>query len=327
MILAFRLLNWVLHFKSDNLTMVTLAGGATGVFSVYSLGLLVFIRVGTESIGIALLAGCLGASGAWLGGIVQIYEARDSGRASLPLERDALSLAGRMKRVAVFILLTTTVYYSVWIVIDVRENARKSECKNQLKTFALLLENHVDVYGSYPTVAMRNEEGEPVLSWRVLVEDHNFYDVDFKKHLDLSRSWNNPENAKFLNHYGSFFQCPTRKESQNREPIGRITDYVAVTGPGTMWPKEGLRGPEDILPGHQPILIVEWPESDIHWAEPRDVTMEEFLDWFRKPVKERKRTHRDCILYVDTASEVGEIPLDADPEEVRRMLLIDPDGA
>ena len=327
LLLAFRILNWVLHFKSDNLTMATLAGGATGVFSVYSLGLLVFIRVGTESIGIALLAGCLGASGAWFGGIVQIYEARDLGRASPALKRDALSLADRLKRVAVFVLLITTVSYSVWMVIEARENARKCECKNQLKMSAILLNNHVDTYGTLPLAALKNEEGELVLSWRVVVEDHNFYDVDFEKHMDFLLPWNDPDNAAFLNNYGAMFQCSTRKTPADWETIERITDFIAVTGPGTMWPEEGGREWPDANAEHQPILIVEWPESDIHWAEPRDVTMEEFLDWFRKPVKERNRTHRDCILYVDTASEVGEIPLDADPEEVRRMLLIDPDGA
>jgi len=54
--------------------------------------------------------------------------------------------------------------------------------------------------------------------------------------------------------------------------------------------------------------------------------VDEFLDWFRKPIRCRHTTHPDCILYVDTAAEVHELPLDSDPEEVRRLLMVDPDG-
>jgi hypothetical protein len=71
-----------------------------------------------------------------------------------------------------------------------------------------------------------------------------------------------------------------------------------------------------------PILVVEWPKSDIHWAEPRDVTVEEFLDWFRSKPSRWDSNHTGCILYVDAAGEVGEIPNDADPETVREMLMV-----
>ena len=67
--------------------------------------------------------------------------------------------------------------------------------------------------------------------------------------------------------------------------------------------------------------MVEWPKSDIHWAEPRDVTVEEFLDWFRSKPGRWDSSHPGCILYVDAAGEVGEIPNDTDPETVRKLLI------
>jgi hypothetical protein len=70
--------------------------------------------------------------------------------------------------------------------------------------------------------------------------------------------------------------------------------------------------------------VVEWPQSDIHWAEPRDVTVDEFLEWFRPKGGPSGSNHPGSILYVDAGGEVHELPNDSDPDAVRRLLVPEP---
>ena len=103
-----------------------------------------------------------------------------------------------------------------------------------------------------------------------------------------------------------------------------------MVGPDTLWPG---KTPGDLKKHPKAILVVEWPKSDIHWAEPRDITVEEFLDWFRtksrpsrvlglvsaRAVRPR-RFHPGGLLYVDAEGNVGQLPSDTDPETVRKLL-------
>ena len=167
-----------------------------------------------------------------------------------------------------------------------------------------------------------------MLSWRVAAAKYYFYNLDFSKLMDEGQPWNSPKNTKFLAdlHAGSFIHCP----SSGKKPENPLTDYVVVVGPDTLWPG---KEPGDLKKHPKGILVVEWPRSDIHWAEPRDITVEEFLDLFRnKPPRrsfldwlfarpaEGYSLHPNCLLYVDAEGNVGELRMDTDPETVRKLL-------
>jgi hypothetical protein len=56
------------------------------------------------------------------------------------------------------------------------------------------------------------------------------------------------------------------------------TDFVAVTGPRTVWPGTERVKSEDVSDGtDRTILVVEIADSDVNWMEPRDVSIEELL--------------------------------------------------
>jgi len=206
-----------------------------------------------------------------------------------------------------------------------RQDAQKKTCENRLKMIGLALANYEASNGSLPPAYFTDAGGKPILSWRVRAAEYVWYDIDFSSQMDFSKPWNSPTNAAFLSPWlGDGFRCRASKAKQG------TTHYVAVVGPGTLWPgSEPAKWPhpkgERSAESHDPILLVEWPESDIYWAEPRDVTVDEFVEWFRNP--RRKTNHRGCILFIDTALEVRELPLDADPETVRELLMVNPSPA
>jgi hypothetical protein len=194
-----------------------------------------------------------------------------------------------------------------------REDAGKLSCINNLKQIAQALHTYRQAYKTLPPAYFSDATGRPTMSWRVGAARFIFYASDFFESLDFSKPWNDPKNADFLDHIASAFHCP----GSEKGPDDPMTDYVAVVGPGTLWPGRtpGKIGRESVL------LVVEWPRGNIHWAEPRDITVEEFLDYFRSKPGRWSGNHRGCLLYVDLSGHVGEIPNNADPESVRKLLM------
>lgn len=70
--------------------------------------------------------------------------------------------------------------------------------------------------------------------------------------------------------------------------------------------------------------MVEWPESDVQWTEPRDLSVEEFLQWFEAQRGKPTIHPGDSILYLGDDFEVHELPLETSLDEVRRRLTVDP---
>ena len=89
---------------------------------------------------------------------------------------------------------------------------------------------------------------------------------------DFTEPWNGPNNRKLGKTRLTVFECPSVRHR------GVITDYVAVTGPHTAWPGDKATAVEDFSDGtSKTILLVELANSDIHWMEPRDLTLDEVL--------------------------------------------------
>jgi hypothetical protein len=50
-----------------------------------------------------------------------------------------------------------------------REASRRSQCMNNLKQILIALQNYHDVYGEFPPACIRDKDGKPMHSWRVLL--------------------------------------------------------------------------------------------------------------------------------------------------------------
>jgi hypothetical protein len=214
-----------------------------------------------------------------------------------------------------------------WGLQVARESSRRDLCGIYLKQIWLSLSMYENAHRRLPPPSLVDTIGTPLLSWRVLAIEYIWYNYKFRSLMDFSQPWDSPRNAGFLKDFDPFvFRCPSAPRDNPA-----ATDYVAVIGPGTAWSDGRVGKPkrlkemrtEEFKP---PILVVEWPGSGIHWAEPRDVGVEEFLERFRSEDK-RPYNHRHRILYVDAAGEVGELPDDTPPETVRKLLIVAEDKA
>jgi hypothetical protein len=178
-------------------------------------------------------------------------------------------------------------YFTIFVLIGVtiialllpcvsraREAARQAGCRLNFKEIGLALHNYHDDHGCFPPAYVADKNGRPMHSWRTLIlpylEENTIY-----RAYDFNEPWDGPNNQKLANTHIAAFRCPSSEHWQTPTPR---SDYGVVTGPGTVWPGEKGMRIKDITDGiSNTILLVEITDSDIHWMEPRDVTLEEAL--------------------------------------------------
>lgn len=160
-----------------------------------------------------------------------------------------------------------------------REGARRSACSGNLHQLALALVNYHDTYHSFPPAHYTDASGKPSHSWRALVlpfmEQHSIY-----SRYSFDEPWNGPNNSMLHKERISLYHCPSAHGSQFH------TNYVAVTG-SRVWPKCGTFSLKNGPPASQTIMIVEISNSDIHWMEPRDLSLDELDKWLDPSSKPR----------------------------------------
>ena len=155
-----------------------------------------------------------------------------------------------------------------------REAARRSQCDGHLKQVGLAMQNYHDVYKCFPPAIMTEKDGTPKTSWRVavlpFVEAGPLYDK-----YNKNEPWDSPANRALTSEGRHFYRCPSDPTPSNAPQ----TNYVRIIGPNTIGgkPNEAVRL-SDVTDGvSNTIMAVEVSGTDIPWAEPRDLTVDEFL--------------------------------------------------
>lgn len=127
--------------------------------------------------------------------------------------------------------------------------------------------NYNDTYGTYPPAVIYDSQGQPAHSWRVLIlpflEQRDLFD-DYS----FDEPWNGPNNSKLAE------RMPVMMAFAGLELKGRTcTNFVAITGEETVWPKEPISWNSLNDPGST-IQFAEYDGPPIHWMSPVDLNLE-----------------------------------------------------
>lgn len=184
----------------------------------------------------------------------------------------AIVLIRPLRRPSLFIGYGTTVVLVMLLVPAVqkaREASRRSSCNCNLKQLGLALQTYADVYKCFPPAYVTDAKGNRMHSWRVLILPFMEQKALYAQY-DFNEPWNGPHNRLLAAEIPPVYCCPS---DDLRGPME--VSYLAVTGPGTIWPGNRCAGFGDVKDGtSNTLIIVESVGSGIHWMEPRDLPFE-----------------------------------------------------
>jgi hypothetical protein len=223
-----------------------------------------------------------------------------------------------------------------FLIREARQDARLTQCRNNLRVIALAFHNYHDVHKEFPPAIIYASDGTPMHSWRVLIApflmQNAFYDC-----YDFADVWNGPTNQWLTDEvpddfglpgkYGTMvfdaaylcYRCPGARRSQNR----MFTNYVMLIDNRPGQPngpphRPGSASPAQ--PGDLHVIVLEIADSDIHWMEPRDVLLNELSFRINDPTARSPSSFHGgvCALRVDGSIEVFDETTAA--EYVKRVL-------
>jgi type II secretory pathway pseudopilin PulG len=174
-----------------------------------------------------------------------------------------LRTAGLTLGIAIFSALMLFGFWPTFKGLKARRDA--IACMSNLQRIARALNAYASDHGTYPTPVVTDAAGKPLYSWRVLLlpylDEQNLY-ANFK----LNEAWDSPANAALL------AQCPDVYISPGSGRNNSLSNYVLITGPGTVFPKTGPLKPAQISDGlDRTLLVVETDNLVNDWSKPFDI--------------------------------------------------------
>ncbi|MCG8649529.1 MAG: DUF1559 domain-containing protein, partial [Pirellulales bacterium] len=150
-----------------------------------------------------------------------------------------------------------------------REAARRMSASNNFKQIGLAIHNYHAAYKRLPPAAIEDEEGNPLLSWRVAIlpflEQQALYE---QFHLD--EPWNSPHNIKLSKQMPAVFQDPSLAL-----PPGKTVFHLSI-GDQLFLKPEGEGKFRDVLDGlANTIMAFEADASEaVTWTAPEPLELD-----------------------------------------------------
>jgi prepilin-type processing-associated H-X9-DG protein len=153
-------------------------------------------------------------------------------------------------------------------------------CTNNLKQIELALYNYESAFGALPPRVLRDRQGRPLLSWRVLIlpylEQEELYS---RFHLD--EPWDSPHNRPLIDSMPSLLRCPGQAAWTATQTV-----YQVLDGPGVFLDgSEPTRWAQITDDRGATISIVE-SSVPVPWTSPQDVPFS-----LNRPFKGWEATH------------------------------------
>ncbi|MHC4401033.1 MAG: DUF1559 domain-containing protein [Planctomycetota bacterium] len=150
-------------------------------------------------------------------------------------------------------------------VTSARGAAYRAQSMNNMKQIALALHSYHDTHKSFPPAFTTDEDGKPLLSWRVLILPY-IEQVGLYRQFHLDEPWDSDHNKRFISMMPASLRAP-----DGHAPPGR-THYLGVAGEhGIFSGEKGTRIAQITDGTSNTVMVVEAnDQSAVIWTKPGD---------------------------------------------------------
>lgn len=142
-------------------------------------------------------------------------------------------------------------------------HGRVGDCRNNLRQITLAIASYHSAHGQHPPPYTTDAEGQPLLSWRVLILPY-LERRDLYEQFHLDEPWDSEHNLPLSRQMPAVFRCPSVVSNE-------ATPYLAVVGDQTVWRSGGGITHDDMTKERlATAMLVEDPYSAVVWTEPTD---------------------------------------------------------
>jgi len=194
--------------------------------------------------------------------------------------------------------------FSVYLAIPLLSQkaslaAQRSDSANMI-AIAQALNAYAFRHGSYPTPIVKNGDGVPLYSWRVLILPFLGYE-DLYKRFQLEQAHDSPANLSLSAEMPSVFSSRFTGAGNLQQ-----TNYALLVGNGTLFPPTGPLSPAD---AEDPtILLVETTDGARSWTEPGDIDITLGLAIGGTSMKNIGGIHKGVAIVVTVKEKAYAIP-------------------
>ena len=127
-------------------------------------------------------------------------------------------------------ILCLAAFGFVWLLMNHQPKVSRQRCVNNIRQIVLATHNYESANLKFPAPYSKNEDGEPMHSWRVELLPY-LEASQLLNNLDLSKPWDDPYNLQIAEWMPHYFRCPNTP----RVDHSPMTPYIGIVGPETVW--------------------------------------------------------------------------------------------
>ncbi len=233
-------------------------------------------------------------------------------------EQSRKSKSNRAIGVGALVIFGGLIAVATPFVLAAREAARRNVSMKHIEEIGHGMQSYHSAQMRFPAVALRDDAGNPLLSWRVLItrycgEEAAVLGNAFKK----NEPWNSPANMPLAERAPMIYVAPQGLDFNHGE-----TNVLAVVDLDTVITPDGQVNLRDIADGAaNTILAVELQDSGVIWSEPRDLTIDEFIAAMKRQPGEPgpRPIYRDVVMCLYADGGTRGLPIDTTPEMLRAL--------
>jgi hypothetical protein len=190
------------------------------------------------------------------------------------------------------------------------KRAQRSQATNNLKQLGIAMHNFHDSHKRFAT-AVRDENGKPLLSWRVqllpFLEQSNLFDQ-----FRMDEPWDSPHNKALIQHLPPTFAAPGSKAGAGK------TNYVGFRHEKSIFSDKDRMGFRDILDGTSNTIMVVEADDDhaVIWTKPDDLDFDE-----KQPHAGLGKLRQNGFLAAMCDGAVHFIPSTVTPETLVKLVF------